>query len=259
VAIPETMISVNIAGREFRLAVWSRERGDELVLFVHGMACSKENFRAAWSRRELTGCSLLAVDMPGFGRSPRPAEFSYRLEDQARLLAAVIDGRALKKVHLVAHSMGGTIALLMPQRILARLKSCILIEPRMLRSSSNIAREISHLDFNQFQTDFLPRFKYRCIANQQIGFDAERADPTGFYKSALSMTQWLSGDSIVNRFFSAPCPRVFMYGRDNPHLEELRVVPASLQYGVAAAGHFVMQDNPDGFYEYLGSRVQPGD
>jgi pimeloyl-ACP methyl ester carboxylesterase len=257
VGIPETIILANLAGRGYRLAGWSRDSGEELVLFVHGLACSKENFRPAWSRQELSGCSLLAVDLLGFGRSPRPADFSYRLEDQARILASVIDGRALKNVHLVAHSMGGTIALLMPQQVLARLKTCILIEPRMSRRSSNVAKEISGLDWQQFQTDFLPRFKQRCINNQRFGFDVERVDPAGFYKSALSMTQWLAGDSILNRFMNAPCPRVFVYGRDNPHLAELETVPADLQYGIEGAGHFVMHDNPDRFYRYLGSCLHP--
>jgi len=220
------------------------------------LACSKENFRLAWSRTELRGCSLLAIDLLGFGRSPRPAEFSYHLEDHARILAAVIDGRALKNVHLVAHSMGGTIALLMSQHVLGRLKSCVLVEPRLLQSSSSIAREISELDFDQFRSDFLPRFRRRCNTDRRGLFDAERVDPEGFYRSACSMTRWLAGDSMVRRFLDVTCPAVFVYGRENNHLAELESLPLSMQYGVEAAGHFVMQDNPNGFYHYLAVQLQ---
>lgn len=252
-AIPEISIPVRVGGREFRLAAWFRDASEELVLFVHGLGCSKENFGEAWMRPELRGRSLLAFDLPGFGRSPRPDDFSYRLEDQARVLSAVIDAFALRRIYLVAHSMGGTMSLLMSFRGLLRLENLILVEPRLKKASSGLATEVSDMDFRQFESGFLPKFRHRTAQDSRVAFDIERADPRAFFKMSRSMVHWLDEDDLVERFLNAPCPRIFVYGKDNQHLVELQEIPSELQLGITDAGHFVMQDNPDDFYRYVAS------
>ena len=137
----QTVIAARHRGREYRLSAWFRDTGDNLVLFVHGLGCSKESWRRAWSSPALYGCSLLAIDLPGFGASPRPPDFSYDLEDQAGLLAGVIDAHASRRVCVVAHSMGGTVATLLPDAASRRVDSLVLVEGRLLASSCGIASE----------------------------------------------------------------------------------------------------------------------
>ncbi len=50
-------------------------------------------------------------DHLGFGLSGRPAGWSYRPQDQARILAQVIDTLELKDLTLVVHDFGGPIRL----------------------------------------------------------------------------------------------------------------------------------------------------
>jgi pimeloyl-ACP methyl ester carboxylesterase len=215
VGVRETILAVQLRARDYRLATWFRESGDELVLFLHGLGCSKENWRQAWGVRELRDNSFLAVDFLGFGHSPRPAQFGYRLEDQAAVLAAVIDAHALKRIHLVAHSMGGTIALLLPARILSRLGSLILVEPRLVNSSCGIAAEAVKYTYEEFT----------------------------------------SGACMLDRFEAAPCRKVFIYGAENRHLEELAEIPSDLKIEIGHSGHFVMRDNPDDFYRQLAAFI----
>jgi pimeloyl-ACP methyl ester carboxylesterase len=255
VGVRETILAVQLRARDYRLATWFRESGDELVLFLHGLGCSKENWRQAWGVRELRDNSFLAVDFLGFGHSPRPAQFGYRLEDQAAVLAAVIDAHALKRIHLVAHSMGGTIALLLPARILSRLGSLILVEPRLVNSSCGIAAEAVKYTYEEFTSGAFTWIQRRISNDQQVAYDLKRADQAAFYHSSCSLVDWTRGRCMLDRFEAAPCRKVFIYGAENRHLEELAEIPSDLKIEIGHSGHFVMRDNPDDFYRQLAAFI----
>ena len=53
----------------------------------------------------------IVPDLPGFGLSDRPADASYRPEEQARRLTTLIETLGLKELTLVVHDFGGPIGL----------------------------------------------------------------------------------------------------------------------------------------------------
>jgi pimeloyl-ACP methyl ester carboxylesterase len=61
-------------------------------------------------------------DLPGYGRSERPAEFSYTVHDEAAIVIGFMDALKLDRVNLGGWSMGGWIVQLVasqaPERIL---------------------------------------------------------------------------------------------------------------------------------------------
>jgi pimeloyl-ACP methyl ester carboxylesterase len=250
--IPEIVVPVSAAGRHFRLAAWSRETGSEdLLLLVHGLGCSKNSFAELWSRPEFRDWSLLAVDLPGFGRSPRPADYSYDLRQQAQLVAGLLDQRASRRVHLLAHSMGGTVALLLDTRMLSRLASLVVVEPRLVAESCGVAAEAARVPEADFEAAFLQPFRRRVAADPRVSFDAGHADPVAFRRSAVSLMHWAGSGEMLGRFTAAPCPAWFVYGADNRHLAEVRALPPEQVVMIETAAHFPMQDNPDAFYGAL--------
>ena len=242
---------VRYRGREYRLSAWFRDTGEELVLFVHGLGCSKDSWREAWSHGALSGRSLLAFDLPGFGSSPRPADFDYALETQAELLAGVIDAHASRRICLVAHSMGGAIAMLLPAGAAGRIARLVLVEGRLCESSCGIAAEAAHISFEQFNRVNWPRFRRRVQVDPRAAFDLDRSDRLAFYRSGCSLVDWASGDQLMRRFASFGCPKAYVYGADNRHLEELAKLDPELVHEVEQAGHFVMNDSPAAFYAWL--------
>lgn len=254
---PAIVIPVRVRGATFRVAARFREGGDELILFVHGLGCSKSCWRAAWQRQELRGRSLLAPDLPGFGHTPRPPGFAGDLAGHARVLAALIDAHALRRIHLVAHSMGGSIALLLPPQVLARLASLVLIEPRLLRSSCGIAAEAADVTAAQFRTLVFPRLRARLTGEPRAAFDLDCSDPDMLYAGSRSLLDWTAGELLLERFQTAPCRRFFVYGANNRHLEELTRIAPTLSVPIAGAAHFVMNDNPDGFFGRLPDLLGP--
>ena len=251
-AIPETVVPAAVPGHDFRLTAWQRETSSEaLLVMIHGLGCSKQSFAGAWAQPELRDWSLLAPDLPGFGRAPKPADYSYDLQQQARVLASLLDQRASRRVHLVGHSMGGTLALLLPERILSRLEALVLVEPRLLAESCSVAAEASRISEADFERQFMQGFRRRVGTDSRVAFDADHADPLAFQRSASSLVRWAGSGEMLPRFSRLPCPAWFVYGSDNRHLAELRELPAARTVAIAGAAHFPMHDNPALFYTTL--------
>ena len=79
------------------------------IVFIHGAAFDHSVWQ--WQSRYFAhhGFCVLAVDLPGHGRSPGALRAS--IEDWARWVAAFIESTGFEKPALVGHSMGSLIAL----------------------------------------------------------------------------------------------------------------------------------------------------
>lgn len=249
--LTQTAIVARHRGREHRLTAWFRDAGPDMLLFVHGLGCSKESWRQAWSAPALSGRSLLAIDLPGFGASPRPEGYDYDLEEQAGLLASIIDAHASRNLCLVAHSMGGAIAALLPAPAARRIDGLVLVEGRLVSSSCGIAAATVRASRETFEADIWPKFRRQVAADRSAAFDLDRTDMDAFYLSGRSLIRWTSGAGLVSRFEAFGCHRAFVYGDANRHLDELALLDRNTVHRVEDAGHFVMNDNPEVFYGLL--------
>ena len=82
------------------------------------------------ARPELAGRRSLFVDLPGHGISDRPEDFGYTLEDHADALAAALDA-AVSDAELVAHSMGGSVAIVLAHRRPELVSRLVLTEANL--------------------------------------------------------------------------------------------------------------------------------
>jgi pimeloyl-ACP methyl ester carboxylesterase len=113
--------------------------GAEPALFVHGLGGSAANWTDLMdllSRPDLTrpGAPALsgeALDLPGFGYSPAPADGDYSLAARAAAVIALIEQRASWPVHLVGNSMGGAIATKIAARRPDLVRTLTLISPAL--------------------------------------------------------------------------------------------------------------------------------
>ncbi|MBM4228869.1 MAG: alpha/beta hydrolase [Gammaproteobacteria bacterium] len=80
--------------------------GEEAVVFIHGNPGSCEDWRALVAGVGEFGRAL-ALDMPGFGRADKPADFDYTVAGYAAHLDAVLRQQGVRRVHLVLHDFGG--------------------------------------------------------------------------------------------------------------------------------------------------------
>jgi pimeloyl-ACP methyl ester carboxylesterase len=91
------------------LVSWLRA-GDNPVLYVHGVPDSAELWTPFLER---TGG--IAVDLPGFGESGKPASWPYSLAGYAAFLPAFLDHLGIERVRLVVHDWGGVALTLGPR------------------------------------------------------------------------------------------------------------------------------------------------
>eukprot|EP00850_Spirogloea_muscicola_P012805 SM000084S23141 [mRNA] locus=s84:336013:338473:- [translate_table: standard] len=86
------------------------------VIFLHGFAASSsfwvDTVLPHFSEHFRSTHRLYAVDLLGFGRSPKPTDCLYTLGDHVETIqASVIARYGLRSFHIVAHSMGCLVAL----------------------------------------------------------------------------------------------------------------------------------------------------
>lgn len=123
VALPSSQISV------LQLPPRTAERREDVVM-IHGLAANL-GFWYAGAAQWFTNIGRVTLyDLPGHGRSDmRPSGYSPRrlAEDLGQLL----DRLHIERVHLVAHSFGGMVALCFALQQPERVKSMVLADVRV--------------------------------------------------------------------------------------------------------------------------------
>ncbi|MET9857451.1 alpha/beta hydrolase [Streptomyces sp. NPDC006450] len=79
------------------------------ALFVHGLGGSSQNWSALMARLA-DHVDGEAVDLPGFGWSPPPADRDYSVTGLARVVIRHLDAAGRGPVHLFGNSLGGAIS-----------------------------------------------------------------------------------------------------------------------------------------------------
>ncbi|XAR64866.1 Triacylglycerol lipase [Bertholletia excelsa] len=119
--------------------IFEGKKETENVIFVHGFLSSS----SIWTEtvfpnleQKNNNYRMFAVDLLGFGESPKPRECLYTLRDHLQMIEkSVIQPFQLSSFHLVAHSMGCVIALALSAHYASSVKSLTLIAPPYFRSS----------------------------------------------------------------------------------------------------------------------------
>lgn len=93
----------------------------ETVLYLHGSPTNSDDFLPFLER---TGG--VAPDLPGFGRSGKPAAFDYSIAGYARFVEAFVDELELGRFSLVVHDWGA-VGLTLSARLLDRLERVVVM------------------------------------------------------------------------------------------------------------------------------------
>lgn len=86
------------------------------LLCIHGFPTASWDWHALWDGLTSRFACVIAPDMLGFGFSAKPRGYAYRLTDQAELHETLLAELGVRRVHLLAHDYGDSVA----QELLAR-------------------------------------------------------------------------------------------------------------------------------------------
>ncbi|MCY0960204.1 alpha/beta fold hydrolase [Streptomyces sp. H27-H5] len=108
----------------------SSKEGLPPALFVHGLGGSSQNWSALMERLadEVDG---EAVDLPGFGWSPPPADRDYSINGFARAVVRHLDAAGRGPVHLFGNSLGGAVSTRVAAARPDLVRSLTLVSPAL--------------------------------------------------------------------------------------------------------------------------------
>ena len=121
-------------GHETFYAYQERDAGaDRALLLIHGFPTASWDWHRVWDALGARFPRVIAPDMMGFGFTSKPTNYRYSIMDQADLHEALLAHLGVRRVHLLAHDYGDTVA----QELLARhlerrsggpaIESCVLL------------------------------------------------------------------------------------------------------------------------------------
>jgi pimeloyl-ACP methyl ester carboxylesterase len=234
------------------LATLSREGGKDLFLVLHGIGCVKETFAAFWKAPEFAGLALLAPDLPGHGASQGLPPESWTMEGMAAVLCDLVEARVKdgRRLHVVAHSLGGAAGLLLAKRSPIPLASFVSVEGNLVAEDCGmLSRRTAEMDIKLFKDKKFDRLKARAreadnpFLRDWAGWVAA-CPAEAFHASAKSLVEWSDSGRLLEIFRALAVPMAYVYGEESANPDVLAHLEAIAQIPIADCGHFVMVEKP---------------
>ncbi|GAB4575464.1 MAG: alpha/beta hydrolase [Anaerolineae bacterium] len=117
--------------------------GDEAILALHGWGGSIDSFwPVAQQLARQSAYTVYVLDLPGFGESELPPE-PWGVPEYAAFVLAFLDRLDLARVHLLGHSFGGRISLILGAEHPERIGKIVLANSAGVPNPPNPAREMA--------------------------------------------------------------------------------------------------------------------
>jgi pimeloyl-ACP methyl ester carboxylesterase len=244
--------------QQLGLAVYRQGQGAEPVWFIHGLGMHHGFWSGAKQFFDLERFSLYFVDLPGFGKSDKSTEFTYEMPALASRVSQAIEHFKHVNVHLVAHSMGGIIALLLTESAAFNILSLTLAEGNLVGTDAIMSRKIAARTEAKFTENYdhwvsiLGDFMTdeRQALKDRYTESLRRASAIAMYRASKSCAEWSQSKGLDETFNRLTCPRAYVVGEKSRHRKPLPKVvfdPNVTLLTVNGQGHFMMDDT-DGFY-----------
>jgi pimeloyl-ACP methyl ester carboxylesterase len=114
---------------EYRIHYYSLGPADgPVAVLVHGLGGRSEDWGKLAPYLARAGYRVYLPDLPGYGQSDKPADFSYSVKDEAAVVSGFFDALGLKQVDLGGWSMGGWIVQLVAAEHPERIRKLMLLD-----------------------------------------------------------------------------------------------------------------------------------
>lgn len=262
------------------------EQGDARpIIFVHGLSGQWQNWlenipRFAEQRR------VVALDLPGFGRTPMPSE-TITIDYYGRVVEELCRRLELGPAVLVGNSMGGyvsaEVAIEFPQAVERMLllssagisqrsiaRGPVLRAARLLglatRSSTRQRRAYAARPaLRHWMLNMVVRHPTRIAPDMAFEGLMKGMNKPGFYDALVTCLDY----DFVDRLPEIGCPTLVVWGRNDAVIPVrdadtfVELVPGSRKLIVEDTGHVPMVERPvtfnDQLEEFLRYEVSPGE
>ena len=225
------------------------------VVWIHGMGEWSVSYDSIVRHPRFAAFSHTLPDLPGYGRSPWPAELPEgdSLDQLADHLAAWLSPRP--PAVLIGHSMGGVLATLVAERIPAR--GVVDIDGNLSRGDCSFSargaawtlEEFTARGFAELRAEILTE-DARDPALQDFHASLCASSPALFYRNSIDHVRLSSTDTLAERLAKLRCPTLFVAGIPDGVCERSRELldrDGVRWVGIEPARTWTYIDAPDAF------------
>lgn len=248
------------------------EGDDPPIVFLHGLGGSWQNWlenlpRAAQERR------AIAVDLPGFGTSPMPAE-DISIPLYARLVEELLEQLGIESAVIVGNSMGGFVGAELCIQHPARVDRLVLaaacgisttsLRRRPVLTAFGVAGVISAATLaRSYHVVARPRLRHPVLASvirhpmrlrPDVLFQImPPSNNPGFMPALKSLLDY----DLTDRLGEIGCPTLLVWGREDILVpvadadEYERLIPDARKVVFDETGHMPMLERPGEFNDAL--------
>ena len=252
------LLSISVEGAEVAYAQQGRVALPPLVM-LHGWAASHKFWKYSFSAFS-PRWRVIAPDMVGFGISEKPKR-DYTLEGLTSWFGNFLDAMKLDRITLVAHSMGGTIALLYALQHPERIERLVVSNPLIVgktafskRTNLCMGPGIRRLLFSLAKVGPIRRWVTRDFTLVgQIDDDLARDVTKGTYSSMFDSLLSARKADLRGSLSSLAVPTLSI-GSEKDMLvapDQYDLVPAQKKVCYPQTGHIPMIECPEVFNRTL--------
>jgi pimeloyl-ACP methyl ester carboxylesterase len=150
---------VTVGGHQMHYYVRGPESGAPVVL-VHGLGGRSEDWRNLSPYLVQAGFRVYMPDLFGYGRSDKPADFSYSIADESNAVLGFMNAMGLMEVDLGGWSMGGWIAQYFAASHPERVSKLVLFDSAGLQQkptwNTDLFTPVSAIELDQLDALLMP-------------------------------------------------------------------------------------------------------
>lgn len=242
-------------------AMHLRERpGDPTVLWLHGLGESGRCFEAIAAHPALAGAGALIPDLPGYGRTERPAR-PMSLVEVADHVASWLEARGAPPVVVVGHSMGGVIGVHLAERHPARVSRLVDVDGNVSIGDCTYSGRAAAFDDAAFaargfaeMTAYVDDRARFDAAHASYAISIRLADPATFLRHARDLVAESEPETMAGRLAALTVPVTYIAGAPGgacPRSRALLDGAGIATVAIEPAGHWPFVDQPDAFARTL--------
>lgn len=229
------------------------------LCLLHGLGCDATSFDGARRDAGLSRWRLVVPDLPGHGAAPHRPGQRWDLQSQAEAVERTLSALGCGPAHLVGHSMGGAVALIVASRGRVPVASLVTVEGNLVGADCDmLSRRIAETPARVWRETGYQRLLDAARRSgagdmQRWAAMAARAHPDALHGASRSLVAWSDDGRLLAALHALGVPARYVYGDRSDVGPALAALPPIASSVIAGAGHFVMDDQPGAFYGWLAS------
>ncbi len=238
-------------------------RIDVIILYIHGLGPINSLFMDEFTRQHneysLSEYSWIIPHLIGFGASEKPDKLEvYTMENQGRYLYELLLFEKVRKVIILAHSMGGPVAISLIDKIQnqsngeIKVKGLFYLEGNLDKNDAFLSSTIAQYPFEEFKKNFNAWVEDMI---NQIKLDYSINGPFSIWGSAYDLVKLSEANELLPRLQKLiDFPVFFIFGEKNKGRftsEELVKSEKLPVIYIPNTDHSMFFDNPQEFWKVI--------